>query len=274
MRSCWHLTILMNALDLLRFSTYVRQSMVASRRLQPIPQDFEHALKRSHLYLDDLHPYLKSLPPIQPVPTLLPSPPPEDGGPRKLSFLDSLSGEDDRATRSYVPKHFPDFPSRHTYTATAVFTERESDTRKIRERATEDGRHGEEALRKLARAASRDNQQGSTGRDKKLWGRRMENMDSMFEKTVKGLTKKRQKDSLATSRGGATMGTAMEVDSGMEEAADPKIRSKVSWSVEVGPIVNCERDLWRRTTASGTRHTSEKASKSAASVEPDTAGGT
>lgn len=242
--------------------------MASSRRTQPIPQDFELALKRLRLRIDDLHPYLKSQPPREPAAPLLPSPPPEDEGVRRFPFLSSLSGEDDRATRSYIPKNFPDFPSKHTYSATAVFTERESDTRKIRERATEDGRHGEEALRKLARAAFRDNQVGSMG-NKKLWGRRMESMEGMFEKTVKGLMKKAQKDSLASSNVPGALNVTMDVDSAPDPAdADSKTRSRISLNLELGPIVNCERDFWRRTTSASARRAEDKEPQPTASVEP------
>lgn len=240
--------------------------MVSSRRLQPIPHDFEHALKRVRISPDDLRPYLKTTKPVAPVPTLLPSPPPEDEVARKLPFLNALKGEEGRSNRSYVPKCFPDFPSMHTYSTTAVFTERDSDPRKIRERAAENGRHGEEALRKLASAAFRDIPTTSSSKDKKLWGRRMESMETMFEKTVKGLTKKLQKDQLASAPTGAAMGSAMEIDSVRAPDGDVKARSKVLWNQEMGPIVNCERDLWRRMTAASARE--EKTPKLAASVEP------
>lgn len=233
--------------DLVMFVSYVHQSMLSSRRIQPIPQDFEHALTRNHLSPDDLLPFLKSPSTIKPTPTLLPSPPPEEDSFKGISFLGpQLSGEDDRARSAHIPKHFPEFPSKHTYRHTPVFTERESDPRKIRERATEDGRHGEEALRKLARAAFQDNQLGSAGREKKLWGRRMESMDSMFEKTVKALVKKSPKNTTV-----AGMAAPMEIDSGAGADVELKTsRSNVSLNLELPPIINCERDLWRRTTAS------------------------
>lgn len=240
--------------------------MAASRRLKPIPPDFEYALKRARISPDDLRPYLETAKPIAPGPTLLPSPPPEDEVSRKLPFLNALKGEEGRTNRSYVPKSFPDFPSKHTYSTTAVFTERDSDPRKIRERAAENGRHGEEALRKLASAAFRDVPTSSSSKDKKLWGRRMESMETMFEKTVKGLTKKFQKDQLASAPTGIAGGSAMEIDSVPATDGGVKARSKVSWNLEMGPIVNCERDLWRRTTAASTRE--DKTAKPAATVEP------
>ncbi|KAJ5930178.1 hypothetical protein N7466_005671 [Penicillium verhagenii] len=249
---------------LTRISTYVRQSMMASRRISPIPPDFEHALSRVNLSPDDLRPYLTSPKTFVPIPTFLPSPPPEDELKLKLPFLNALRGEETVTNRSYIPKHFPDFPSKHTYSATAVFTERDSDPRKIRERAAEDGRHGEEALRKLASAAFRDNPTSSSGKDKKLWGRRLESMETMFEKTVKGLAKKLQKDHKDPAA--PMLGSAMDIDSGKPSDGDGKARS-ASWHFEMGPIVNCERDSWRR-PATGSRGKENKSSKPPVSAEP------
>ncbi|PWY87466.1 hypothetical protein BO70DRAFT_385759 [Aspergillus heteromorphus CBS 117.55] len=247
---------------LLKFASYVRQSMLSSRRVQPIPQDFELALKRQSVPVDDLILHLKPHPNIEPLPTLLPSPPPEKDYFKSLPSL-GLSGEEDRVRTAHIPKHFPEFPSKHTYRHTPVFTEREQDPRKIRERATEDGRHGEEALRKLARAAFKDNQSGSSGRDKKQWGKRAESMDSMFEKTVKGMAKRVQKASTAVP------GAAMEIDAGA--GADTEVkpsRSKLSLSIELPPIVNCERDYWRRPPMSGSRRT-EETKPPAAKAKPE-----
>lgn len=239
----------MTDLDVLRFTSHVRQSMLASRRVQPIPHDFELALSRHRISPDDLSPYLKGSRAARTTSfpaTLLPSPPPEEDDFTSVAFLGSqLSGEDDRARSAYIPQHFPQFPSKHTYRYTSVFTERDADPRRIRERATEDGRHGEEALRKLARAAFQDNQMRSTGREKRLWGRKMESMDSMFEKTVKAVAKKSPK-----SAGLAGAAASMEIDSGAGPDVDMKpSRSKTSLSVvELPPVINCERDFWRRTT--------------------------
>lgn len=222
--------------------------MLASRRIQPIPQDFEHALKRQHLRVDDLLPYLTRFSTTEPISTAPASPPPKDDLLKSLPFLGpQLSGEDDRANCRYIPKHLPQFPSKHTYRYTPVFTEREQDPRKIRERATEDGRYGEDALRKLARAAFNDDQLGSTGQDKKPWGRKTETMDSMFEKTVKGLAKKMQKPPVPVP------GSAMEIESG--NVVDPEIKRNRTKGpvIELPPIVNCERDFWRRSATSASR---------------------
>lgn len=230
--------------------------MLSSRRFQPIPPDFEHGFARARLSLTDLRPLVKK-PQSNPFTAILPpSPPPEDELARNHTFLSALRGEESQTNRSYIPKHFPEFPSKHTYSSTSVFTERDNDPRKIREQAADDGRHGEEALRRLASAAHRDNPTNTSGRDKKLWGRKMESMETMFEKTVKGLSKRIQKDQKDPAA--PSLGTAMDIDSGAPNDAD-KGRTKISLSTEMGPIVNCERDFWRR-PASGPKG-EEKSSK-------------
>ncbi|KAL4944275.1 hypothetical protein BDV06DRAFT_187724 [Aspergillus oleicola] len=248
---------------LLRLASYVRASMLSSRRLQPIPHDFEYALKRHRLPVDSLVPYLQASIKAEPIPTQLPSPPPDEDDDFKIlpSLEPGLSGEDDRARSPYIPKHFPEFPSKHTYRHTPVFTERERDPRKIRERATDDGRHGEEALRKLARAAFKDNQPGSGGREKKQWGRKAETFESMFEKTAKALSRKAPKNTPAANP------NAMDVDSSTTaaESEAKSNRPKGLASIELPPIINCERDFWRRNpvlgrqrqeeNSSGTKHT-------------------
>ncbi|RAH66865.1 TBP-associated factor 8 family protein [Aspergillus aculeatinus CBS 121060] len=239
---------------ILSVASYVRQSMLSSRRTQPIPHDFDDALRRHSVPYTDLLPHVQPHPNLDPIPTPQPTPPPEEDSFKTLpSFGPQLSGEDDRVRSSYIPKHFPAFPSKHTYRHTAVFTEREQDARKIRERATEDGRHGEEALRKLARAAFKDNQFGSSAREKKPWGRRAETMDSMFEKTVKGLAKRMQRT--ATVPGAAA---PMEIDSGAGLDTEVKpVRSRLALSIELPPIINCEREFWRRVPSSGARRAAE-----------------
>ncbi|KAL2867321.1 uncharacterized protein BJX67DRAFT_371983 [Aspergillus lucknowensis] len=238
---------------LMKLASYVRASMLSSRRVQPIPQDFEFALKRHSLPVDSLLPYLQAPPKIEPIPTQLPSPPPEEDDDFKVlpSLEPQLSGEDDRVRSPYIPKHFPEFPSKHTYRHTPVFTERERDPRKIRERAADDGRLGEEALRKLARAAFKDHQPSTGGRDKKQWGRKAESFDSMFEKTVKALSKKASRN---TAPGTSS---AMDIDSGAAEIETKPSKSKGLAGMELPPIINCERDLWRRNANSGRQRSGE-----------------
>lgn len=165
----------------------VRQSMLSCRRTQPIPQDFLQALHTHQLSLRSLLPHLNP-----PVPasrsqfSLQPTPAQEDEQ-QQLRFLGPLLNDaPNEQVKNHVPKHFPALPSKHTYKATPEFPEREQDPRKVRERATEEGRLGEEALRRLVSAGTRhpahDVHQRS--RSKSLRARR----DQMWLETMEAVT--------------------------------------------------------------------------------------
>ncbi|EEH03256.1 bromodomain associated protein [Histoplasma capsulatum G186AR] len=246
---------------ILHILSYTRQSMSSCRRMQPIPPDFEHALRNTNIHLDALHEYL--IPSLrqqhQQIPSL-PSPPPSSPTAAvDLPFLGpELSGTAHRQLNVHIPKHFPNFPGRHTYRATPVFTARETDPRKIREKATEEGRLGEEALRKLARAgreglvvrdgadANGDGHgegEGEGGGGKRLWGRRLENMESMFEKTVRGV--------VGVGGGGRAAG-----DAGLALPSSLKIPD--NGKLELSPIVNCDKVYWRKQTRADVRKTDQR----------------
>lgn len=138
-----------------RFLRIVQLSMLSSRRTQAIPQDFLQSLHSHQLSLRSLIPHLD--PPVpasrsqfsfsadsttqkEPVEPTFPGP--------------ALFGIADSESRSYVPNHFPPFPSMHTYKMTPEVPERVNDPRKIRELAIEDGRTAEQALRRVLGAGS------------------------------------------------------------------------------------------------------------------------
>lgn len=132
------------------FLTDVRQSMLSSRRVRAIPQDFLQALHTHQLSLRSLIPHLDPPVPASRSQFTLPIETVEDEKNNALPFTGPiLNGEPDERSKFYVPRHFPAFPSKHTYKATPEFPQREKDPRRIRERATEEGRMGEEALRRL-----------------------------------------------------------------------------------------------------------------------------
>jgi hypothetical protein len=181
--------------------------MLSARRTAPIPTDFESAMRYLHLPWpdDQLKPFLTQ-PPINPP--LLPTPPPEDEFHREFqlptSFLEpGIDGRADQRRDRYIPSNLPPFPSQHTYKDTPVFPAREVDPRRIRELATEEGKLGEEALRKLAGAvkaettinAAQTAEEGDRpkGRKGSRWPE--ETMESMFEATMRDLLKN-------SSRGG------------------------------------------------------------------------
>lgn len=149
----------------------------------------------------------------------------------------SLSGAEERAQAKHIPPHFPQFPSLHTYRHTPVYPERELDVRKIRERATEDGRHGEEALRKLVRARLKDPSARGVGHsEKRLWGRGLESMETMFENTVRELSRKSQRDDFEKNG-------LFHVDG---SGATGRTKSP-PLGAELAPIINCESHLLRKT---------------------------
>ena len=141
--------------DMAHFLASVRQSMLASRRTQPIPHDFLYALTSHQLSLTSLLPHL--------------DPPVEHSQTQSLLQIAPQSFPDTRAEEAVIakllhepiatatatvapmplPRTFPALPSWHTYKASPVFARRELDPKTIRERATEEGRRGEEALRRL-----------------------------------------------------------------------------------------------------------------------------
>ncbi|GAB1739902.1 hypothetical protein NU219Hw_g4833t1 [Hortaea werneckii] len=138
---------------MLRFGRYVRTSMQGTRKIKPTAQDFSMALSlmpnastasllKPHLDLPI--PDSISCPPI-------PSPEPEDPAAPDLSKLLQPLLPPQQA--SYIPKHFPALPPRHTWQQTPVYTEREKDSKKMREMMTQEGMMAEQALRKLATAA-------------------------------------------------------------------------------------------------------------------------
>ncbi|EXJ94793.1 hypothetical protein A1O1_03191 [Capronia coronata CBS 617.96] len=203
----------------LRFLSRVRRSMQAARRTVPIATDFETAIDVLEVPRpdDQLGPY-KTEPQINPP--LLPTPPPEDEFHNTVelppSFLGpELDGHGQVARYAFNTAVLPELPSAHTYKHTPVYPYRETDTRKIRELATQEGKLGEQALRKLAGAVKLDaahplESESAKQKPKVLQQRRGRkgiriSEQAIFEETVRDL--------LAHEPGG----------------------------FELGPIVNCEK---------------------------------
>ena len=195
--------------------------MISGRRTVPIPPDFESAI--TTLDLPWPHDQLKPYSTAHVInPPLLPTPPPEDAFSNSLklptSFLGpGLDGREDRKKDHYVPSNLPPFPSQHTYKDTPVYPGRENDPRRIRELATEEGKLGEEALRRLAGAVKAETTitaEPDTRREDSTMvpGRRRrvaESAENMFEVTMRELLKEA---------------------AGSDEG-----------KFELGPIVNCEK---------------------------------
>jgi len=144
----------------LEFCSKVRRSMLAARRTTPIATDFETAIDVLDVPRpdDQILPY-HTRPGFNPA--LLPTPPPEDPFHHVVtlppSFLGpELDGQSELKKFSFNTASLPPLPSAHTYKDTPVYPRREVDSRRIRELATEEGKLGEQALRKLAGAVKLD----------------------------------------------------------------------------------------------------------------------
>ncbi|OAP65542.1 hypothetical protein AYL99_01514 [Fonsecaea erecta] len=144
----------------LQFLSKVRRSMLAARRTCPIATDFETAIDVLDIPRpdDQLAPY-QTEPPINPP--LLPTPPPEDEfhNPLELpaSYLGpGLDSHGELKRFLEATRGLPELPSAHTYRGTPVYPDRPVDIRKMRELATQEGKLGEQALRKLAGAVKLD----------------------------------------------------------------------------------------------------------------------
>lgn len=134
--------------------------------------------------------------------------------------------------------------------STPVFTKREEDPRKVRESATEEGRLGEAALRKLA-GAVKGAGFGSSSMGKKVdRGRRHVSMERMFEKTVQAMLQNEQKPTKNDRH------ESMEIDLEGPSSSTSQAQKQPSEAAkfEFGPIVNYDMGFWRKgTNASGGR---------------------
>ncbi|KAL9128962.1 MAG: hypothetical protein Q9217_002478 [Psora testacea] len=215
------------------FLADVRQSMLSCRRVQAIPQDFLQALRTHQLSLRCLLPHLD--PPVSPSKSQFPLEidPKERDDLEQCPSLGSLLKEaSDIQAKSYVPKHFPDMPEKHTYQATPEYAAREQDPRRVRERATKEGRLAEEALRKLVTAGTSRPVEPLRPRDGKLSLRAKR--EQMWRDTMSATAQECQ----------ATSDDAMNVDKGKrregEEAASKYTQGHLSLAV------NAEKKYWRR----------------------------
>ncbi|KAJ9625753.1 hypothetical protein H2203_004515 [Taxawa tesnikishii (nom. ined.)] len=154
----------------------VKDAMASARRTQVTREDFDIAFAAMDISTSSLQPHVDLKFPSPLAHTRIPPPRPAEPPPPDLAPMlgPQLAGLQQRVQQPYIPHHFPPLPSRHTWQNTPVFTEREKDPRKIRERATEEGILAEQALRKLT-AANRSRSRigkGSSAKDKKkeqLW---------------------------------------------------------------------------------------------------------
>lgn len=129
--------------------------MASCRRVQPIPQDFLHALCTNQISLHSLIPQLR--PPVPPDKSqfiLEAEPTAREEAVDAAVLRRILKDESAEPVMTHIPPNFPAYPSQHTYKSAPVFSKREEDPRKIRELAMEEGRLAEESIRRLLSASS------------------------------------------------------------------------------------------------------------------------
>lgn len=178
---------------MLKLLSYIRESMQNGRRQQPTAQDFTMGLS--------LMPNAQTASLLQPqlgldvpenvcCPTIT-DPPPSEPSPPDLSQL--LAPLMEKSLPRYIPKHFPTLPPRHAWVETPVYTERETDPKKMRELSAQEGMMAEQALRKLAAAAKagalkvekrRSNALSGPGRTRHGAVRKGPSMDETFDDVV------------------------------------------------------------------------------------------
>ncbi|KAL8714268.1 MAG: hypothetical protein Q9225_006618 [Loekoesia sp. 1 TL-2023] len=219
-----------------RFAADVRHSMLSCRRTQATAQDFLQTLHIHQLSLRTLLPHLRPPVPKRRARIVLPYEPPTAEEEYDHQFLGTnLDDASVEQGRYYVPQHFPAFPSKHTYKATAEYPDREEDPRKIRERATEEGRLGEEALRRLVSAKTAD--RPSSARS----GQRVQSIRSKREELWKETMETASANYIAEHLRNAD---DMELD--ISEHEPGLLKTPSSDYGRISSAVNADRKFWRK----------------------------
>ena len=222
---------------MVHFLASVRQSMISSRRTQAIPQDFLHALDAHQLTLRSLIPHLSPpVPPWKPETSFVSEPTGEHEDHKRDQLIGTLlNGPLEKSLTAYIPAHFPILPSKHTYKFEEVFTMRETDPRKVRERATEEGRLGEEALRKLVGLREEHHLLEETRRQNRRRTVR-DQRQALWKETMEAARKGESEDLAAETSYGGHFDMDLDVPK-----SDPKIRAEYLVSA-----VNSDRIYWRK----------------------------
>lgn len=224
--------------DMARFLTNVRKSMLSCRRIRTIPQDFLYALSAQQLTLRSLLPHLDPLIlPSKSQPTLTAQPVLEHESKERAHILTTLLTDSPSRGSFFpqVPQHFPRFPGKHTYQFEEIFTSRETDPRKVRERATEEGRLGEGALRNLVSVhVVAPPTTSSRPRNYKLPVR--EQGRALWKATMESVLKAENEDP-------AGRATKLKPDNTELDIADASHNAASSY---FGSTVNAERRYWRK----------------------------
>lgn len=185
------------------------------------------------------------IPPEVALPQVLAPPPGEVQPPVLDPILGSeLNGKDEQARRPYIAKSFPTLPSRHTWKTTPVFPARETDPRKIRERATQEGVLAEQALRKLAAARKNHAPQKRGGYAAKKSDAEVQKK-KVWEDALASMVKEDQVEQRRFEE------RQLAEEGGMEVMFErPPDRPVDTSEIDNGLLVNYDRKNWRKAPGS------------------------
>jgi hypothetical protein len=187
---------------------------------------------------------------LEPAFTQPPFSPPEpaDPPPPDLDLLlgPELSGRADKESRTYIPPHLPPFPPKHAWKATPVYTNRENDPRKIREKATEEGILAEQSLRKLMAAQKAGLQRNKARKQRK--SKRLKESEALWQEAMKDLINEEETRAEAERR---RFEDAMDEDEALELAPQQSTQSKAdkanrAASLQEGAHINYEQKFMRK----------------------------
>jgi len=226
---------------MLHFLTTVRESMTASRRTLPTPQDFNFALALSDLAPSQFTPHLNlELPESISYPPVSLSNTAESTPPDLAPMLGTELAETSASTHPYIPAHFPGLPSRHAWLSTPVFTEREQDPRKIRERATQEGILAEQALRKLTTASK------ARSRERRATSQIDQKKEQLWQDTLADLLG----DDDQSQRKDVDGDIMLDGTNDRKPPGESKMSADLLWTGD-GMVVNHDQGHWRRGTSQG-----------------------
>jgi transcription initiation factor TFIID subunit 8 len=230
------------------FLGQVHKSMSSARRTETVSSDWVYALTSNGITgSSSLEQHLDTgeIPPSLLQPSFAPPEPAEQPPPDLEGLLGpGLSGKADKDAKRYIPSHFPPFPSKHTWKATPVFTERENDPRKIREKATEEGILAEQSLRKLMVAQKKGLQKTNDRLGKRKRSKRIAESDKLWEEAMKEVRDDEDARAEAMNRFDDDMDEDTWTDPS-QVPLKPKPNSDRKVNLE-GVHVNYDQKFWRK----------------------------
>lgn len=229
------------------FLGQVRKSMSSARRTETVSHDWIYALASAGIPgSSSLEQHLDTgnIPATVLQPSFAPPEPAEEPPPDLEGLLGpELSGKADKESKQYIPKHFPPFPSKHTYKATPVFAQRENDPRMIRERAAKEGIDAEKSLRTLMAAQKEGLQKRKGGKRKR--SQRMKESDELWRQAMEDSMKDEEEREEQERKRLAAL--AHEDAHEWEETPEvPVQQPKRRINLEEGVHVNYDRKFWRK----------------------------